>query len=72
MRHRQEVLTKFRTKVSQSRWQVPIDGVGLRDKLAAPLDQVLFFAGEATNRDNSGYVHGALESGFRAADEVIG
>ena len=43
----------------------------LRDTLAAPVEQVLFFAGEATSRDSSGYVHGALESGFRAADEVI-
>jgi len=50
---------------------VPVGGAGLRDQLAAPIEQVLFFAGEATNRDNSGYVHGALESGFRAADEVI-
>ena len=51
---------------------LPVGGAGLRDELAAPVEQVLFFAGEATNRDNSGYVHGALESGFRAADEVIG
>ncbi|MGI9626744.1 MAG: flavin monoamine oxidase family protein, partial [Longimicrobiales bacterium] len=50
---------------------VPVGGAGLRDQLAAPVERTLFFAGEATNRDNSGYVHGALESGFRAADEVI-
>jgi monoamine oxidase len=51
---------------------IPVGGAGLRDKLAQRVGEVLFFAGEATNRDNSGYVHGALESGFRAADEVIG
>ena len=51
---------------------VPVGGAGLRGKLAAPVERVLFFAGETTSRDNSGYVHGALESGFRAADEVIG
>lgn len=51
---------------------VPVGGAGQRDKLAAPVERVLFFAGEATSRECSGTVHGALESGFRAADEVIG
>jgi monoamine oxidase len=50
---------------------LPVGGVGLRDQLAAPVEGVLFFAGEATNRNDSGFVHGALESGFRAADEVV-
>jgi monoamine oxidase len=50
----------------------PVGGAGQRDKLAAPVERVLFFAGDATSRECSGTVHGALESGFRAADEVIG
>jgi len=40
--------------------------------LAAPVDETLFFAGEAT--DTSGYrgtVHGALDTGIRAAEQVI-
>jgi monoamine oxidase len=40
--------------------------------LAAPLEQTLFFAGEAT--DVSGYhgtVHGAIASGHRAAQEIL-
>ena len=74
--HNQLVSSKFvtwaqdeYTKMAYS--YVPVDGVGLRDKLAAPVGQVLFFAGEATNRDDAGYVHGALDSGFRAADELL-
>lgn len=40
--------------------------------LAAPLDDTLFFAGEATAADgNTGTVHGALASGQRAAREVL-
>lgn len=38
--------------------------------LARPLNSTLFFAGEAT-ADEFGTVHGALQSGLRAADEVI-
>ena len=41
-----------------------------RATLAAPVDDVLFFAGEATSVDNPATVHGAVESGWRAADEV--
>ena len=40
--------------------------------LARPLDDTLFFAGEATAAGgNTGTVHGALESGQRAAREVL-
>ncbi len=43
-----------------------------RAVLAAPLDDVLFFAGEATAYDsNPQTVHGALDSGTRAAREVL-
>lgn len=41
-----------------------------RTALAAPVDDVLFFAGEATSVDQPSTVHGAVESGRRAADEV--
>jgi len=42
-----------------------------RVALAAPVDGVLFFAGEATSSDFSATVHGALLSGRRAAAEVM-
>ena len=42
-----------------------------REALAAPLGGKLFFAGEATDLEgHSGTVHGAIESGRRAAGEV--
>jgi monoamine oxidase len=42
-----------------------------REALAAPLGGRLFFAGEATDLEgHSGTVHGAIESGRRAAGEV--
>lgn len=40
------------------------------DALAEPVDDVLFFAGEATSRDYPSTVHGAYLSGVRAADEM--
>lgn len=40
--------------------------------LAEPLDATLFFAGEATVTEESGTVDGALQSGIRAAREVLG
>ena len=50
---------------------VPPGGAGLRGMLAAPVGGVMFFAGEATNADRPATVHGALESGYRAAREVM-
>jgi monoamine oxidase len=50
---------------------VPPGGAGLRAALAAPLGGLLFFAGEATNVERPATVHGALESGYRAAAEVL-
>jgi len=47
-------------------------GTQARAALARPLHDTLFFAGEATDiKDESGTVAGALESGARAADEVL-
>lgn len=42
-----------------------------RDRLAAPLAQRLYFAGEATNRSHPSTLHGALLSGRRAAGEIL-
>lgn len=40
--------------------------------LAAPVENTLFFAGEATDTSgNSGTVHGAAASGYRAAEQII-
>jgi monoamine oxidase len=41
-----------------------------RETLAEPVEQTLFFAGEATSPDASGTVIGAIESGRRAAREL--
>ncbi len=44
-----------------------------RRDLAEPVSGVLFFAGEATHaRGEPATVHGAIETGYRAADEVLG
>ena len=42
-----------------------------RDALAAPVDERLFFAGEATSRDYAATVHGAYLSGLAAAQEIV-
>ena len=49
---------------------VPVGAVGLRSALAQPVGQRLYFAGEATNSTHPATVHGAIMSGWRAADEV--
>jgi monoamine oxidase len=50
---------------------VPPGGTGLRAALAAPVG-CLAFAGEATHAIRPATVHGAIESGERAAAEVLG
>jgi monoamine oxidase len=50
---------------------VLVDGEGARQDLAAPLADTVFFAGEATSSDDSGTVAGALQTGERAAREVL-
>jgi len=42
------------------------------DLLSEPVDNVLFFAGEATESDLRATAHGAYLSGLRAADDVLG
>jgi monoamine oxidase len=45
---------------------------GAQQMLAAPVDDTLFFAGEATDiSGNNGTVHGAIASGYRAAREIL-
>ena len=41
------------------------------DRLAAPVGDRLFFAGEATHRDHSATVHGAYLSGIREAERIL-
>ena len=48
-----------------------VGGAGAREALAAPLMDTLFFAGEATSTEASGTVGGALQSGIRAAREIL-
>ncbi len=49
---------------------VPAGAIDAPAALAAPVDDTLYFAGEATNLLDMGTVHGALESGERAAREL--
>ena len=42
-----------------------------RDALAAPVDSVLFFAGEATHPAINPCMQAALETGERAAQQVL-
>ncbi len=50
-----------------------VGGSEAGDELAVPIDETLFFAGEATESDgNNGTVHGAIASGRRAARRVLG
>lgn len=50
---------------------VIVGGAGARENLAAPVDDTLFFAGEATSNDGQGgTVNGALHTGERAAAQA--
>ena len=42
-----------------------------REELATPLDDTIFFAGEATDSEEAGTVAGALRSGIRAARQAM-
>ncbi len=51
---------------------VPVGALDAQALLAAPVDDTLFFAGEAANAEGkSGTVHGALATGLRAADAIL-
>ena len=50
---------------------VLVGGAGARERLAEPIEDTLFFAGEATDAEEAGTVAGALRSGQRAAREVL-
>ena len=51
---------------------VTVGGAGARKALAAPLQDTLFFAGEASDFEGEhGTVAGALRSGTRAARQVL-
>ena len=50
---------------------VLVGGSPARESLAAPVADTLYFAGEATDPEESGTVGGALHSGERAAREII-
>ena len=50
---------------------VRVGGEGARENLAAPIGDTLFFAGEATDTEESGTVAGALRSGERAARQLV-
>jgi monoamine oxidase len=50
---------------------IPVGGVDAEAQLGRPLDDTLFFAGEATNSaGHFGTVHGAIATGLRAAREI--
>jgi monoamine oxidase len=50
---------------------VRVGGMGAADALARPVEQTLFFAGEATDLGQMGTVAGALRSGKRAAEQLL-
>jgi monoamine oxidase len=50
---------------------VPVDFLPARQALAQPVEETLFFAGEATETSgNAATVHGAIAAGIQAADRV--
>ena len=50
-----------------------VGGEDAAAELGASIEDTLFFAGEATDGEgNFGTVHGAIASGYRAAEEVLG
>ena len=50
---------------------VPVNGLAAQQTLARPIDQTLFLAGEAMSIGHIGTVHGAIDTGQRAAREIL-
>jgi monoamine oxidase len=51
---------------------IPVNGTNAPAELAAPIENTIYFAGEATNTDgHHGTVHGALSTGLRAAHQIL-
>ena len=50
---------------------VPVNGLAAQKILSQPIENRLFFAGEATSIGHIGTVHGAIQSGQRAAQEIL-
>jgi monoamine oxidase len=50
---------------------IGVGGVDAPKQLARPVEHTLFFAGEATDSENSGTVEGAITSGQRAAKQCL-
>jgi monoamine oxidase len=49
-----------------------VGGIDAAKSLAKPVEETLYFAGEATNSDGyNGTVHGAIATGYRAAAELM-
>jgi monoamine oxidase len=52
---------------------IPVGAITAPMRLADPVANTLFFAGEATNSEgNSSTMHGAIATGYRAAEELLG
>lgn len=49
----------------------PVGGLGATRMFARPVADTLFFAGEHTHPDQAGTVHGAMETGERAAQDCL-
>jgi len=50
---------------------LPVNGLEAQQVLSQSLDNKLFFAGEATSVSHFGTVHGAIQTGQRAAQEIL-
>jgi monoamine oxidase len=50
---------------------LPVNGLEAQQILSQPVGNKLFFAGEATSVGHIGTVHGAIQSGQRAAREIL-
>ena len=50
---------------------LPVDGLELQQTLGLPVDSTLYFAGEAISLGHIGTVHGAIDTGQRAARQIL-